>query len=61
MEETQLSKDVNPLGLLRMTLLFLVFWGSLEEKAVCGPFSLLQFFFFSLGDHAMRFIGIEKA
>ena len=44
MEEMQLKEDVNPLGLLRMTLLFLVFWGILEEKVVCGPFSLLEFF-----------------
>lgn len=36
MGEKQLSKDVNPLGVLRMTLLYLVFWGRLEENATCG-------------------------
>ena len=61
MEEKQLSKDVNPLGLLRMTLLFLVVWGGLEEKAACGSFSLREFSLFSLEDGAIRLLCMEKA
>lgn len=61
MEETKLSKDINFLGLLRKTHCCSWFSGKDWERSLFMVLFHSVSFFLSLGDHAIRFIGIEKS